>query len=197
MFRAAPCWFASLLCLATCLVQTSHAADSAALKAAQKAYHEAGAAVVEMTQSKKVDVAQVEAKVVAMEQGAVVLSRAYASKFPAGAKLIATVIEHVAVVDAKGSVTALGPMKELSFQEIEDQWHDGAYFKSHDLGVNFEDEANEHFTDPIHTMVHPMMVLRAAMAFQKGQDAKDLQAMKDEMDEGMEQAEKMLEVLLK
>ena len=197
MFRSAPSWFVSLLCLAACCVQTGHAADSAALKAAQKAYHEAGAAVVEMTQSKKVDAAQVEAKVIVMEHNAVILSRAYASKFPAGTKLIDTVIAQVAVVDAKGGVTALGPMKDLSFQEIEDQWHDGAYYKSHDLGVNFEDEANEHFTDPIHTMVHPMMVLRAAMAFQKGQDAKDLKAMKDEMDEGMEQAEKMLEVLLK
>lgn len=194
MFKPTPHWFASCLCLFSLV---GHAADGADLKAAQLAYHQAGKAVIEMTQAKKVDAAQVEVKVVEMQRGAVVLARAYAAKFPAGTKLIDTVITQVATLDGKGSVTGLGPMKELSFQEIEDQWHDGAYFKSHDLGVNFEEEANEHFTDPIHTMVHPMMVLRAAMAYQKGQDAKELKAMKDEMDEGMEQAEKMLAVLLK
>ncbi len=197
MLSASPSWFASLLCLSACIVSTVHGADATALKAAQQAYHKAGSVVVEMTQAKKVDLAQVEAQVLVTVQSAVVLSRAYASKFPAGTKLIDTVIGKVAVTDTKGTVTALGPMKDLEFQEIEDQWHDGAYFKSHDLGVNFEDEANEHFTDPVHTMVHPLMVLRAAMVFQKSQDAKDLKAMKDEMDEGMEQAEKMLDVLLK
>jgi hypothetical protein len=45
-----------------------------------------------------------------------------------------------------------------------------------------EDEDNEHFTDPLHVMIHPIMVLRAA------QD-KNLDAMKAEMQEGMEQIE--------
>lgn len=186
--------FVGILCLAALACPAAERPD---LKAAQLAYHQAGTAVVEMINAKKIDVAAVEAKVLVMERNAAALAKAYAEKFPAGKKLIDTVVANVAILDAQGAVTGLGPMKDQSFEEIEQQWHDGAYFKAHQLGVDFEDEANEHYTDPIHTMVHPMMVLRAAISWQKGQADKDLQAMKGEMEEGLEQAEKTLETLSK
>ena len=182
------------LCVATVALES---AENPALKAAQQAYHKAGTAVMEAVLSKKVDPVQVEAQVVEMERNAAILARAYAVKFPEGKKLIDTVIAQVGVLDATGEITALGPMKALPFKETEEQWHDGAYFKTHDLGVSFEEEQNEHFTDPIHTMVHPMMVLQAAIAYHKTKDAAELKAMKDEMEEGLEQAEKMLQTLSK
>lgn len=185
-----------ILCL---LVGVLAAADisPAQIAAAQAAYHQAGRAVVDQVVAKKVDVVQVEALVLTMEQHAVVLAKAYAAKHPAGAKLIAAVMAQVVRMDAQGAVVGLGPMKALPFAEIEKQWHDLGHFKTNPVGLDLQDEANEHFTDPLHTMIHPVMVLRAALDFQASKSDKDLQTMKSEMEEGLEQAEKTKVVLTK
>jgi hypothetical protein len=46
-------------------------------------------------------------------------------------------------------------------------------------------------------MIHPMMVLRAAVAYQTSKGEKDLKAIKEEMEEGIEQAEKTKAALAK
>lgn len=175
-----------------------NAADAAQLKAAEQAYLKAGAAIVDQVNTKNVDVAKVEALVLETEKAAVILSHAYAEKFPAGKKLIDCIISNVATLDGSGNVTGLGPLKTASFKDLEENWHDGAYYKAHpEFGIDFSEEKNEHFTDPAHTMVHPMMVLQAAITYSKSHSAEDLKAMKEEMDEGMEQSTKLLETLTK
>jgi len=173
------------------------AAPAADVAEAQRQYHAAGRAVVDMANTQKVDAAQVEARVLEMTRHSVVLAQAYAIKFPAGKKAIDMTIAQAAVLGPDGSVTGLGPMQALSFAEIEEQWHDLGHFKTHPVGIDLSDEANEHFTDPLHTMIHPIMTLVAARAYAKDAKADDLKAMKAEMEEGIEQAEKLLGTLTK
>lgn len=96
-------------------------------------------------------------------------------------------IKNVATISG-GNVTGLGPMSEETFSQIEDRWHDLGYTKEKEYGVDMEDEENEHYTDPLHVMIHPLMVLRAA------KDG-DKDAMKAGMTEGMEQMEIAVENL--
>lgn len=161
------------------------------------AYVKAGRAVVDMVNAKAVDADKVGALVLTMEQQAIPLANAYAAKFPPGKGVIDTVIAQVAVVDAAGHVTGLGPMKDMTFEIIEKQWHDLGYFKANKPAIDLTDESNEHYSDPLHTMIHPMMVLRAALDFKTSKSDKDLQSMKEEMEEGLEQVEKTVGVLSK
>jgi hypothetical protein len=188
MKRLLPCL------LALCLGASLHAESFAEREAA---YTKAGREVVDLVNAKNIDAARITALVLAMEQQAVPMAQAYAKKFPAGKGVIDTVIAQIAVVDAAGNVTALGPMKDMGFEVIEKQWHDLGYFKEHKPAVDLDNEDNEHFTDPLHTMIHPMMVLRAAIDYQTSKSDKDLKAMKEEMDEGLEQSVKTAGALSK
>lgn len=188
MKRLLPCL------LALCLGAYLHAESFAEREAA---YTKAGREVVDLVNAKNVDATKVAALVLVMEQQAVPMAQAYARKFPAGKGLIDTVIAQIAVVDGAGNVTALGPMKDLSFEVIEKQWHDLGYFKANKPSIDLDNEDNEHFTDPLHTMIHPMMVLRAAIDYQTSKSDKELKAMKEEMDEGIEQSVKTAGVLSK
>lgn len=163
------------------------AADRAQVEARYLSYHTAGKAVVEMAISRRVDPAEVEKKVDTMVADAVWLATEYAKAFPKGAVLLQTVTAHV------------GDMRKLTFQELEGEWHDLGYFgkPGHDAGIDLKAEANEHFTDPIHSIVHPLLVLKAAQSFAAGKKEEDLKAMKAEMEEGLEQAEKQKNTLLK
>ena len=125
------------------------------------------------------------------------MAQAYAAKFPAGKDLIDTVIAQIATLDASGAVTGFGPMKDFDYDVIEKQWHDLGYFKEHKPTVDLNNEDNEHFTDPLHTMIHPMMVRRSAITFQTSKSDADLKAMKEEMDEGIEQSVKTVKALSK
>lgn len=178
--------------LLTCILSLCLASSLSAASVAEReaAYLKAGKAVIDMVNAKTVDAAKVTALVLIMEQQAVPISQAYAAKFPAGKGLIDTVISQVATLDAAGAVTGFGPMKDMTFEVIEKQWHDLGYFKEHKPTVDLADEDNEHFTDPLHAMIHPMMVLRAAMNYQTSKSEDDLKAMKEEMDEGLEQVTK-------
>jgi hypothetical protein len=180
--------------VALCLTATLSAESFAEHEAV---YQKSGRAVIDMANAKSVEVAKVSALVLTMEQQAVPMAQAYAKKFPAGKELIDAVIAQVATLDASGAVTALGPMKDMSFEVIEKQWHNMGYFKEHKIALDVSNEDNEHFTDPIHTIIHPMMVLRAAIDYQTSKSEKELKAMKEEMDEGLEQSEKTLRVLSK
>lgn len=188
MHRLLVCFFA--LCLSASL----HAET---LAERQAAYVKAGRAVVDLVNAKTIDAAKITALVLTMEQQAVPLANAYAKKFPAGKGLIDTVIAQVAVVDGSGVMTGFGPMKDMSFEVIEKQWHDLGYFKVNKPSIALDDEDNEHFSDPLHTMIHPMMVLRAALDYQTSKSDESLKAMKEEMEEGLEQVEKTVGVLSK
>lgn len=163
------------------------AVDKAQVETHHRSYHAAGKAVVEMAISKNVDAAAVEKRVNVMLADAVWLATEYAKAHPEGAKLLKTVTDNV---DA---------MRKLSFKDLEHEWHDLGYFSSggHDVGLDIKSEDNEHFTDPIHTIVHPLLVLKAAQAYSTGHKDEDLKAMKAEMEEGLEQAEKMTIALTK
>jgi hypothetical protein len=184
-----------LTCLiAMCLATTTHAASFAEH---QKAYHDAGRAVVDLVNAKTIDATKISALVLTMQTHAVPLAQAYAKKHPAGKGVIDTVIAQVATLDGSGAVTGLGAMKDLPFDTIEKQWHDLGHFKANKPAIDLFDEDHEHFSDPLHTLIHPMMVLRAALDYQTSKSADDLKAMKEEMEEGLEQVGKTVASLSK
>lgn len=163
------------------------AADKAQVEAHYQSYYTAGKAVVEMAVSKKVDAAEVAKRVDTMVADALWFAGEYAKIHPKGAKLLQTVASNVAA------------MRQLSFDHLEHEWHDLAFFAKpgNDVGLDLKAEENEHFTDPIHTLVHPLLVLKAAQAYANSKSEKDLKSLKEEMEEGLEQAEKQKIVLLK
>ncbi len=169
------------------LASAAVAADSTAIDARVASYHAAGKAVVDMALSKKVDPAAAAAKVDTMVQDASWLATEYGKKHPAGQKLLLAVTSGVA------------DMKKLSFDELEKQWHDLHVFdgKKDEIALDLTDEDNEHFTDPIHALVHPLMVLKAAEDFAKSGSEEALKQIKEEMEEGIEQAEKTAKALKK
>lgn len=183
--------YPSVILAATFLAVASfqaQAADKAAIDSHATSYLAAGKAVVEMSITKKVDAAEVEKKVQTMLADAVWLATEYGKAHPKGEKLLKTVVENV---DA---------MKKLSFKDLEHEWHDLNHFTksgSNDLGIDVKAEDNEHFTDPIHAIVHPLLVLKAAQAYATSKDEADLKAIKEEMEEGLEQVEKCRSVLTK
>ena len=172
------------ICSLVLFSQLSFAADLQQLK---NSYLVNGRAIVDMVNAGNIDVAEVRKKVLAATKDSVALAQIYIEKYPQGKALLEEVINNVAVM-SNGMVTDLGPMQNETFDHMEDYWHDIGYTKEKDYGVDMEDEDNEHFTDPLHVMVHPLMVLRAA------QDGNG-DAMKSEMEEGMEQIELTVEAL--
>ncbi len=162
------------------------AASAANVEALGAEYQKLGLSIVDMVNSRSVDVPNVEKTVLELTKISVALSDEYKKIYPQGAKLLDIVTKEVAVVE-RGHTVGLGPMVELPFQEIEDKWHDLGFTATQDVGIDMEDEDNEHFTDPLHVMVHPIMVLRAARDWRKDNSDTHLDAMKAEMQEGMEQ----------
>ena len=47
------------------------------------------------------------------------MAQAYAVKFPAGKGVIDIVIAQIATFDARGALTAFGPMKDMTYEVIE------------------------------------------------------------------------------
>lgn len=166
---------------------TVFAIDRQALESHYLSYHTAGKAVVEMALTKKVDVNQVEQQVRTMVADAVWVAGEYGKAFPKGAKLLQVILDNVE------------NMKKLSFKELEHEWHDLHHFEKSDkdVGLDVKAEENEHFTDPIHSIVHPLLVLKAAQSYAKSPSEGDLKAIKEEMEEGLEQMEKQKNTLLK
>lgn len=164
------------------------AADKAEIDAHCNAYHSAGKAIVQMAITKNIDPAEVEKKVQILLTEATWGATEYAKVHPKGEKLLKTVVENIET------------MKKLSFKELEHEWHDLNHFTKSggsDFGVDVKAEDNEHFTDPIHSIVHPILVLKVAQAFATSKDEAELKTVKEEMEEGMEQMEKVRTVLSK
>ena len=166
----------------------TNAADKAEVDTHCYNYRAAGKAIVEMANSKKIDVAEVEKKVQILLTESTWGVTEYAKIHPKGEKFLKTIIGKIEV------------MKKLSYKEIVHEWHDlnhFAKFSSSELGIDLKAEENEHFTDPAHSIIHPILVLRAAQTFATSKDEADLKAVKEEMEEGMEQMEKVRTVLSK
>lgn len=161
---------------------TATCAVAANLNSVKQDYLKTGQSIVDMVNRGDVDTDSVRASVIELTRDSVLLAQEYLVKYPEGKALITEVINEVASLDASGNVTGLGPMAEDSFDYMEKHWHDLGFMEGKSYGIDMEDEDNEHFTDPLHVMIHPIMVFRAA------QD-KNLDAMKAEMQEGMEQIE--------
>lgn len=163
------------------------AADKAEIEARAKSYHSNGKVLVEMAITKKVDAAEAQKRVDALVADAVWFANAYAAKHPKGAKLLKLVTDNVEA------------MKKASFKELEHDWHDLHFFdkRQAEIGINLKDEDNEHFTDPIHTLVHPLLVLKAAQAQVAAPNEENIKNIKEEMEEGLEQMEKLKGALLK
>ncbi len=162
---------------------------------ANERYQSAGKAVLDMVNAKQVDAARVAALVLEMQHAAVPAARAYAARHPQGAKLIEATISAAVTLSATGAVTSLGPMKDLAFDQIQHQWHDLNGFKVAEVGIDPKHETFEHFTDPLHAIIHPIMVLRAAVDHAAAPAAVNLERMKAEQDEGNEQMEKLAKTL--
>ena len=175
------------LCVVLGFALSVCAADKAALEAHAISYHRAGKSVVEMALTKKVDASEVEKKVQTMVDDALWFLGEYGKAFPKGEKLLKVVA---------GNAEA---MKKLSFKELEHEWHDLGHFDKADkeIGLDLKAEENEHFTDPIHSLVHPLLVLKAAQDYVTTKSEDALKNIKEEMQEGLEQMEKQKAALLK
>ncbi|MCS6242662.1 MAG: hypothetical protein H2172_02200 [Opitutus sp.] len=177
--------------LLTCLVSIATtslwgAADPAVVAAGAK-YQVAGKSVVDMVIAQKVDLATVTAKVDILVAEGTVLAQAYIKAYPAGAKLLNAVIANIP------------EMKKLGYDELLTEWHDLGYFAKpgHEVGLDLKSEDNEHFTDPIHAIVHPLLVLKAAQSYDKDKKESYLKDMKEEMSEGIEQSNALVTHLSK
>jgi len=164
-----------------------HAADKAALEAHAISYHKAGKSVVEMALIKKIDTAEVERKVQTMVDDVLWFLVEYGKAFPKGEKLLKVIARNAEA------------MRKLSFKELEQEWHDLGHFEKadQDIGLDLKAEENEHFTDPIHSLVHPLLVLKAAQDYASSKSEDALKNIKEEMQEGLEQMEKQKAALLK
>ncbi len=175
------------LCSVLGLALNLGAADKVAIESHFTSYHAAGKAIVEASLTRKVDATELDKKVQTMVADAVWFAGEYAKAFPTGQKLLKAVTDSVEA------------MKKLSFKDLEHEWHDMHHFEAadKDIGLDLKSEDNEHFTDPIHTIVHPLLALKAAQDYSSSKSADALKSMKEEMEEGLEQIEKMKNVLLK
>ncbi len=162
------------------------AADKDQLHAHLRRYNEAGKAVIGLVIAKTIDEAEIEKHVSVMVGDAQWFMSEYARAFPKGETLLKTVSARV------------DDMRKLSFDELEKDWHDLGYFEKHpeQAGLDLKEEENEHFTDPIHTLVHPLLVLKAAQLYAKDKKDDALKSMKEEAEEGLEQVERMTAALL-
>jgi len=140
-----------------------------------------------MVITKKVDLAVVTANVDILLKDSTALAEAYSKAYPAGDKLIKAVIANIP------------EMKKLSYKEILTEWHDLGYFAKpgNEVGLDLKNEDNEHFTDPVHAIVHPLLVLKAAQTYAADKKDSDLKDMKEEMEEGLEQAASLVAKLSK
>ena len=175
----------ALALILTCFATIASAGDPA-FTAENTAYQTAGRAVLDMVNAQNVDLAQVQTLVLEMQKAAIPAAKAYVAKHPAGAKVIAKTIAAAVTVDASDAITGLGTMKDLSFDEITAQWHDCAIFTVAEVGIDMTAEANEGIKDPLHAIVHPVMVLRAATDQAAKAAKENLDRMKEEMTEGAE-----------
>lgn len=140
-----------------------------------KTYRSSGKNIMDQIISKKIDKPALSSEVDKMVQAAINLTKEYQKKHPSGKKVLQVVIDNIEKI------------KGMSFDEVEKQWHDLGYFEGKSFDLDLSDEDNEHFTDPIHCIVHPILTLKAGESYLKTKDQKHIQTMQEELSEGLEQ----------
>jgi hypothetical protein len=165
---------------------SAFAVDKGALESNVSEYGKIGKEILEMVVSKNVEPTAVAAKVAVMMTKATAIASAYSEAYPEGKELLDTVVQNAP------------EMKKLSFHQLEKEWHDLEYFAKpgNGLSLDLKNEDNEHFTDAVHMIVHLYLTLSAAEAYSASKADADLQTMKEEMTEGMEQVVKAKDKIL-
>jgi len=163
-----------------CSVQSLRAADPAAVAAHLKSYTAAGEAIVQMANSKKVDAAELDKKVDSMVADGIWMSEEYLKLKPEGTKWFQAVFSNIPAI------------KKLPAEEIEKNWHDGHHFdgKEKEIGINHQDEKNEHFRDPLDSVTHPLIISRAGHDYVDKKDEASLKMMKENAAEALDQVKK-------
>ena len=176
--------------LGTMLCVFATTAGAKTLDDAATVYFESGEQIMKMINSDSVDVKEVEKLVLEMTKQSVFIAQAYGNKFSEGKQMLDIILGQAAKL-SDNQVVGFGPMASLDFETIEGNWHDMGFVETTDVGIDMDDEDNEHFTDPAHVVIHPIMTYVAAVEGQKsGKDRRD--DMKAELQEGIEQLELLL-----
>ncbi|MEI6873171.1 MAG: hypothetical protein WCL08_12905 [Verrucomicrobiota bacterium] len=178
----------SLTALVYSVAATSmFAADSAEVAAHSKSYTAAGEAVLAMVNSKKVDAEAVVKKTDTMIADGIWIAEEYLKLKPEASKWFKAVFEKIPEI------------KKMPYEEIEKNWHDGHHFdgKEKEIGINHQDEKNEHFRDPLDSVTHALLIQRSAKDFGAKQDEESLKRMKSDVAEGLEQFKKAVAVVAK
>lgn len=160
------------------ILMLSHSAFSADTKAAQLAYEKNGRELLAAINSGKVDIQLARKNVEVMVQSADLLFEAYAAKHPESKKLY------------EFMKTNLQNIKAASFDVLEKDYHDAGILTPTLVGVNLKSEDGEKYTDPLHTLLHPLMTLKAL-------EKNDLKSAKEELNEGLEQVKNTSKILSK
>ena len=147
---------------------TAFAQDKAKVKAAADSYKKDGKELLAMLNTGKVDEAKAEKLANNMMDQAVTAAKEYIAKDKKSEKLLNYII------------AGLPEIKSASFETLEKDWHDAGKLTKDKVGLDLKAEENEKYMDPVHSILHPAMTLRAIKD-------KKLKEAKDELTEGMEQ----------
>jgi hypothetical protein len=164
--------------LATAFLATPVSLQGADVKTAQTSYEKHGRELLASINSGKVDIATAKKNVESMVDSANVLFEAYATKYPEAKKLY----DYM-----KSNLTQV---KAASFEVLEKDYHDGGALTPKLVGVDLKSEDGEKYTDPLHTLLHPLMTLKAI-------EKNDLKSAKEELNEGLEQVKNTAKSVLK
>lgn len=154
--------------IAACILTLSVSAQGADTKAAQQSYEKQGRELLAAINSGKIDIQTARKNVEGMVQSADVLFEAYAAKHPESKKLYEYMKAN------------LPKVKAASFDVLEKDYHDAGILTPALVGVDLKSEDGEKYTDPLHTLLHPLMTLKAL-------EKNDLKSAKEELNEGLEQ----------
>ncbi len=168
-------------------VSAAFAADPSEIAAHAKSYTTAGETVLAMVNSKKVDSEAVAKKTDTMVADGMWIAEEYLKLKPEAAKWFKAVFDNIPAI------------KKMPYEEIEKNWHDGHHFdgKEKEIGINHQEEKNEHFRDPLDSVTHALLVQRAAKDFSTKPDEESLKRMKSDTAEGLEQFKKAVAVVSK
>lgn len=147
------------------------------VESAIQTYGTVGKALMEDIITQNIDASTVSTQVNQLVENGMTLVKAYMVKYPETEPVL------------KVFVAKIDDIKQLDFETLEKDWHDSEYFQraGNEVDFDFEDEDLEHVLDPLHAVIHPLLTLRTAEAYDKDPSSSHIQVMKEEMGEGLEQ----------
>ncbi len=170
-----------------CATGEVRATDVAEASARWKSYSSAGDALLLLVNTKKVDVETVDQKAAVMVADATWVANEYLKLKPEASKWFKAVFDN------------LPSIRKMPYEEIEKNWHDGRYFegKEKEIGIDPQDEKNEHFRDPLDAVTHVILVQRSAQDYVSKKEPEALRRMKADLVEGLDQMRKAVAVISK